>query len=674
MHRTYIGIGTRFLLNERVFEIIEKLDGERYKAKDMTFGNVAETFSRSQLLSLLENGSLRFSVEGKNTSGDLVKDYAFEDFQMLPEDVKNDALKRYECIEPLLDLKVTSLNKYIEELVNALKAKGCKVSKSSLYRWYKAYMESNQDIRALVSSTHKCGSSTPKINMEVDIIVDQVIQEFYLKKEVTTLKATYELIYYRIDEKNKQRPIDQQLIHPSLSTVRRRVLKLEDFEVAKSRKGRKYAHDKFGPVHAVEKLSYPLQRVEVDHTKLDLCVVDENHRVALGRPWLTMILDVYTRYPLGFYLGFEPPSFTSVMLALKHAINPKSYVKEIFPNVENEWLAYGIPEMLVMDNGKEFRSKNLDQVCIELGIKKKYCPVKVPWYKGTVERYFRTINQELIHQTPGTTFSNVLQKGEYNPKKNAIISFRTLEEILHIWVIDYYAKDMHEGLKGIPAEMWKTAYEHAPSPAVPSTKLEWKKSLMKTESASIQRHGIRFQNLFYQAHDLKIIASGLKKNSLPNKVMFKYDPTDMSRIYVYDQVMNHYVEAPCTDQEYSNGLNEYMHKEVSAETRKESGKVNKSALARTRAKIQEKIKEEKNLSLKESQKNQRLKGTGSNQLMEKSETMPVEINKAKENAVQTIPEMFEKKSKPKENNDHPPNETQQTLQDMLDEIDYSDWD
>jgi putative transposase len=672
VHRTYIGIGTRFLLNERVFEITELLDGERYKAKDLTFGNVAETFSRNQLLSLLENGSLRFNVEGKNTSGDLVKDHAFEDFQMLPEDVKNEALKRYECIEPLLDLKA-SLNKYIKELVGTLKAKGYEVSKSSLYRWYKAYMESNQDIRALVSSTHKCGSSTPKINKEVDIIVDQVIQDFYLKKEVTTLKATHELIYNRIDEKNKERPTDQQLIHPSLSTVRRRVLELEDFEVAKARKGRKFAHDKFGQVHAVEKLSYPLQRVEVDHTRLDLCVVDEDHRFAIGRPWLTMILDVYTRYPLGFYLGFEPPSFTSVMLALKHAINPKTYVKEKFPSVENEWLAYGIPEMLVMDNGKEFRSKNLDQVCIELGIRKKYCPVKVPWYKGTVERYFRTINQELIHQTPGTTFSNVLQKGEYDPKKNAIISFRSLEEILHIWVIDYYAQDMHEGLKGIPAEMWKTAYEYAPSPAVPSSKLEWKLSLMKTESASIQRHGIRFQNLFYQAHDLKTITSGLKKNSLPNKVMFKYDPTDMSRIYVYDQVKKHYVEAPCTDQEYSYGLSEYMHKEVSAETRKESGKVNKSALARTRAKLQERIKEQKNLSLKEMQKIQRLKGTGSNQLMEETETKPAEVKEV-EKTVETIPEIFETKGKPKEKKDLTVIEIKPSLQDMLDEIDYSDWD
>ena len=70
----------------------------------------------------------------------------------------------------------------------------------------------------------------------------------------------------------------------------------------------------------------------------------------------------------------------------------------------------------------------------------------MPWYKGTVERYFRTINQQLIHQTQGTTFSNVIDKGDYNPQKNAVISFSRLLEMMHIWILDYYTQKFNTGI------------------------------------------------------------------------------------------------------------------------------------------------------------------------------------------------------------------------------------
>lgn len=101
---------------------------------------------------------------------------------------------------------------------------------------------------------------------------------------------------------------------------------------------------------------------------LDLFLVDEDDRLPIGRPYLTFAIDKKSRYPLGFYIGFTPPSFSNVMECIYHAIIPKTYLKEIYPNLEEEWLAYGVPETLYVDNGKEFRSKSMEDICIQLGI------------------------------------------------------------------------------------------------------------------------------------------------------------------------------------------------------------------------------------------------------------------------------------------------------------------
>lgn len=52
---------------------------------------------------------------------------------------------------------------------------------------------------------------------------------------------------------------------------------------------------------------YVFERVEIDHTVVELFVVHEEHCMSLGRPWLTQLVDCYSKVVIGFYLGFEPP-------------------------------------------------------------------------------------------------------------------------------------------------------------------------------------------------------------------------------------------------------------------------------------------------------------------------------------------------------------------------------
>lgn len=123
-----------------------------------------------------------------------------------------------------------------------------------------------------------------------------------------------------------------------------------------------------------------MERVEIDHTRLDIFVVDEETMLPLGRPWLTLCVDVHTRCILGFDLSFDPPSHASVARCLKHAILPKGNLKALYPNVRGTWDMFGIMETLVCDNGPEFHCESLEVGCLTLGINIQYCPRKKPWF------------------------------------------------------------------------------------------------------------------------------------------------------------------------------------------------------------------------------------------------------------------------------------------------------
>jgi putative transposase len=111
-----------------------------------------------------------------------------------------------------------------------------------------------------------------------------------------------------------------------------------------------------------------------------------------------------------------------------YAFLPKTHVKALF-HTQHEYLAFGLPEVLVVDNAIELH-RDLELACLQLGIELQHMPVRKPWFKGSIERWFRTLNTDLIHVTPGTTFSHFLERGEYDSQKHACITLDRLWERL----------------------------------------------------------------------------------------------------------------------------------------------------------------------------------------------------------------------------------------------------
>ncbi len=63
------------------------------------------------------------------------------------------------------------------------------------------------------------------------------------------------------------------------------------------------AREQFRPLRMPPPISRPLELVQIDHTLVDVVVVDELARKPIGRPWVTLAINVATRAVLGFHCG-----------------------------------------------------------------------------------------------------------------------------------------------------------------------------------------------------------------------------------------------------------------------------------------------------------------------------------------------------------------------------------
>src|SRR5260370_12383275 len=78
-----------------------------------------------------------------------------------------------------------------------------------------------------------------------------------------------------------------------------------------------------------------LQMVAIDHTELDIIVLDDSREHAVGRPWITLGIDIFSRMIVGYYIAFEKPGALAVGMCISRCILPKdSYLARLNLQVE----------------------------------------------------------------------------------------------------------------------------------------------------------------------------------------------------------------------------------------------------------------------------------------------------------------------------------------------------
>ena len=363
---------------------------------------------------------------------------------------------------------------------------------------------------------------TTLLDAAVEVLIEAAIDEVYLTRQrVRFVELTAEV---------KRRCVAGGLTPPSRKAITARLRARKAGDVLAKREGRKTARDRYAPVKGSLSSDYPLALVQIDHTLVDVIVVDSETRAPIQRPWLTVAIDVNSRCIAGIHLSLEPPSATSVALCLTHAVLPKiNWLAE--RRIDGEWPVRGIPERLHLDNAKEFRSEALKRGCEQYGIAIDYRPVRTPHYGGHIERLIGTMMGK-VHLLPGTTFSSVAEKGDIDPDKTAAMTIDEVERWLGHAIAGVYHRELHRGIGMPPVEAWRRGIAgqgDALGRGEPTAVVDPRRFLidfLPIERRLVRRDGVQLHSIAYWAD---VLSTWIGE---PAPMIVRYDPRDLSRIYL----------------------------------------------------------------------------------------------------------------------------------------------
>jgi len=588
MARLRFALGTRYALRGDIYCVRQVLPDARVAVENQATGGQA-VVSVQDLVAAWAAGALVFEARGFHAP-DPTRDASappvpptVADLQGLDPVHRDEAWRRYTLIRPLLALPIAErTRRTVAAYVTAAQAAGdARVSRASLERWVRAFDEGGQDIRALAPATSRSGAGgQARLCPEVEAIVDDVLAACAAAPRYRTGLDVYLLVLNRVAETNRARPPAALLIPPSPRTIYRRIAQAGAPTILR-RVGRAERRVR-QPVGVGPRPARIMERVEIDHTVLDVILVDADDRRPIGRPTLTLALDVYSGFPLGCYVGFEPPSYRAVQSCLLHAILPKEDVRARY-GTAHPWLVHGLPETLVVDNGPEFVGRDLDDACAQLGIALERTPVCQPWYKGSIERYFRTHNTGLVHTLPGATGPAA---GGDDAAGRACLTLDAFWRLLHVFLLDIYAERFQTGLGGVPARRWAQGLAAGVVPSLPASAEEARILLGRATTRTVRRTGIALESLRYQAAELGDLPLGAT-------VRIKYDAADLGAIYAFDtRPPGRWLHVPAVDQGYASGLSLWAHRVIRARVLRERGSVDMGALAAAKAQIGEIVAQE----------------------------------------------------------------------------------
>ncbi len=391
-------------------------------------------------------------------------------------------------------------------------------------------------------------------------------------------QAVYFAARARIAELNVKRAAEgvTPVRAPSESTVRRHLRRHLDYARAVRRYGWREGGRRFQPILGAMQVEHVLELAIIDQMRVDCAVIDDEHLINIGRPWLAVILDVRSRYPLGFHLSFEPPSVETALACVRQAVRPKP----ADPELNGEWVGYGVPETIMVDNAWENTGSSFRDACADAGISITYAPVATPEYKGVCERFFGTLNTMLLHRLPGGLPFTPQQRTRLNidPEITAALPLSDLERAIRQCIVEVYGRERHKGIGSAPEAVWrKEAALHGRPYVDDLAALDVALAKLCPQERTLTRAGLTHQELTYNSPDA---LAGLLADLLPRqapragrggtaRVKLKYHPEDLGRVYVWNPVRRSYAVLECTQPQYASGLSEHQHKILRAFARDE---------------------------------------------------------------------------------------------------------
>jgi putative transposase len=443
----------------------------------------------------------------------------------LPDAAWAQARHRMEIIGPLAALKV------IGHEVADTAAQALGLSRRQVYVLIHRARQGSGLVTDLARGRSGGGKGKGRLPEPIERIIRELLQKRFLTKQKRSLAAFHREI--------AQACKAQKLRVPTRNTVALRIAGLDPLEATRRREGQDASRCLQGVGGAPPAMTTLLEQVQIDHTVIDLIVVDERDRQPIGRPYLTIAIDVFTRCVLGMVVTLEAPSAVSVGLCLTHvACDKRPWLERL--GVEMSWPMSGKPIQLYLDNAAEFKSEALRRGCEQHGIRLDYRPLGQPHYGGIVERIIGTAMQMIHDELPGTTFSNPDQRGEYASDKMAALTLRELERWLALAVGTYHSS-VHNGLLQPPHARWTEAVARTGMPTIVTRATAFLVDFLPIIRRTLTRTGFVIDHIHYYADALK---PWIARRDRQLAFLIRRDPRDISRIWVLEPEGQHYLEIP----------------------------------------------------------------------------------------------------------------------------------
>lgn len=404
---------------------------------------------------------------------------------------------------------------------------------STLRDWLFAYRKSGHKLEAFVSRYDLCGNRHQLAPEVANVVSDGVAH--WLSLLPPTVSDVKDFVDVKLREIAAKERLESA---PTVSekAIRKRIKAVDVFKRDAARLGVKAAYRRHAPVGRGLVVVEPLQRVEMDDWEFDLSVLlvrssawsgmsdRERRAVSRVRCTATVAIDVATRCIVGFNLSPSAPSTPAAKSALRSIFIDKSAYAAA-AGAKSPWHMYGNPQQLVTDGGPVFKgdfSASQEQLVGRLE------PTVDPRQRGTIESFFRTFKR-LCRWFAGRTFSNVVEKGEYNPEEMASVTYEELHRLAVRFIVDDYHNRPHRGLeRQTPASAWRnlTARRGGHDPLPSTGKLIQAFGMKGT--AKLQKDGIAYFCGSYQSAPL----ARLYRMVGNRKVDLVVDPDDLNSILV----------------------------------------------------------------------------------------------------------------------------------------------
>ncbi|WP_102335249.1 Mu transposase C-terminal domain-containing protein [Salimicrobium jeotgali] len=393
------------------------------------------------------------------------------------EEQRQQAMDKFRIIQPYLHHE-----KRLKDIVDETG-----VAKRTLQYWVYKYQQFG--LKGLIRKT-RTDAGDSKVEQEVR----EEIQNLIFKHKRNSLTSIHRKVCETCKAKSWRQPSYDQVyaISKSLSKGMKKL----------AHEGKKGYQNKYDLIHRRE-ADYPNEIWQADHTPLDIMVLNEKGEPE--RPWLTIILDDYSRAVAGYFVTFQAPTAIHTALVLHQAIWRKS---------NPDWKICGIPEKFYTDHGSDFTSNHLEQVAIDLKINLIFSTIGVPRGRGKIERFFSTINQLFLQDLPGYIG---------NEMNTSLITIKELDEKLANFIIYTYHHRIHSTTKKEPIHAWNHS---GFLPHMPESLTSLDLLLLNVAKArKVHSDGIHFQGLRYINTHLTAYVG--------ETVIIRFDPRDIAEIRVF---------------------------------------------------------------------------------------------------------------------------------------------